>query len=67
VFGEVLAQQVGDGGGESDLAAGGLGLGFGEGEAALEGVATAQGGRQWWPETVAAVVRSVKLDREAAA
>jgi DNA invertase Pin-like site-specific DNA recombinase len=32
-----------------------------------EGVATAQGGRRWWPETVAAVVRSVELDGERAA
>jgi DNA invertase Pin-like site-specific DNA recombinase len=32
-----------------------------------EGVATAQGGWRWWPETVAAVVRSVRLDGETAA
>jgi DNA invertase Pin-like site-specific DNA recombinase len=30
-----------------------------------EGVPTAQGGRQWWPATVRAVLRSVELDREA--
>ena len=30
-----------------------------------DNVATAQGGRQWWPSTVAGVLRSVELDRAA--
>lgn len=32
-----------------------------------EGVPCAQGGRQWWPATVAAVLRSAALDKEVAA
>jgi DNA invertase Pin-like site-specific DNA recombinase len=30
-----------------------------------DGVATAQGGRQWWPATVRSVLQSAELDREA--
>jgi NAD(P)-dependent dehydrogenase (short-subunit alcohol dehydrogenase family) len=31
-----------------------------------EGVPTSQGGTQWWPSTVAGVLRSAELDRVAA-